>query len=323
MYGSTAISLGSTPQIPAAEHALPRLPAVRSFQGPLSTSTARDGVHVGIDVGGRREKGFDLCITEWAGGVLRAVRWKRLPHATPLPPTGTLRALVRHGDLAGLAAATQDPASATAAALWEEIQRVGAAGIHIDSPSAFSRNQLRHGRLCEKQSVTGVSFQSTPSIACGSQHGGDWGWLVYGMIAFAACLHRGQLTSADWAAALQSGTFARCDSTGIVLRECFPTATISVLRAKKREADAERWLAPQAGLPEVQAVLRYLKHGVKGVKRPGDSLYDRADALVAALGALPHVAPGFREVLNWGAEGSRWNGAVGDDQLEGSFVCVG
>ena len=49
-------------------------------------------------------------------------------------------------------------------------------------------------------------------------------------------------------------------------------------------------------MPEVQAVLRYLKQGVEGVKRPGDALYDRADALVAALGALPHVAQGFREV---------------------------
>jgi hypothetical protein len=142
------------------------------------------------------------------------------------------------------------------------------------------------------------------------------------MIAFAACLHRGQLTSADWMMAIEGGTFARCDSAGIVLRECFPTATISVLRARSREADVERSLAPQAGLPEVQAVLRYLKHGVKGVKRPGDSLYDRADALVAALGALPHVAPGFREVLNWGAKGSRWNGAASDEQLEGSFWCV-
>ena len=297
-------------------------PVVRTSQEPLSTSTARDGVHIGIDVGGRREKGFDLCITEWVSGSLREVRWKRLPHATPLPPTPTLRALVRHGDLAGLAVATQASASATAAALWRAIQQFGSVGIHIDSPSAFSRNMLGHGRLCEKRSLTGVSFQSTPSIACGNEHGGDWSWLVYGMIAFAACLHRGQLTSADWMVAPQNGTFARCDSTGIVLRECFPTATISVLRATKREADVERSLAPQAGLPEVQAVLRYLRHGVKGVKRPGDALYDRADSLVAALGALPHVAPGFQEVLNWGAEGSRWKGAADEEQVEGSFMCV-
>jgi hypothetical protein len=95
-----------------------------------------------------------------------------------------------------------------------------------------------------------------------------------------------------------------------------------VLRAQRRETDVERALGRLASLPEVQAVLRYLKHGVKGVKRPGDALYDRADALVAALGALPHVAPGFREVMNWGAEGSRWSGAAGDEQLEGSFWCV-
>jgi hypothetical protein len=187
-----------------------------------TTSTARDGVHVGIDVGGRREKGFALCITEWVGGVLRAIKWKRLPHAMPLSPVSTLRALVREGDFAGFASVTLASASAAAAALWCEIQQFGAAGVHIDSPSAFSRNRLGHGRLCEKASFTGVSFQSTPSIACGRDHGGDWGWLVYGMVAFAACVHSGQLTNADWMADLQRGTFARADLSGIVLRECFP-----------------------------------------------------------------------------------------------------
>src|SRR5260370_18887560 len=107
------------------------------------------------------------------------------------------------------------------------------------------------------------------------------------MVAFAACLHRGQLTNADWMTDLRSGTFARSDSSGIVLRECFPTATISVLRAQEREADVERSLVRQAALPEVQAVPRYLNHGVKGVNRPGDALYDRADALLAPREALP------------------------------------
>jgi hypothetical protein len=300
----------------------PARPDAGAAELPQSGSI-RDGVHVGIDVGGRQEKGFDLCITEWVGGNLSAVSLKRLPHSTPLPPTSTLRTLVRNGDLAGLVAATYISASATAAAVWREIQPLGAAGIHIDSPSAFSRNRLGHGRLCEKRSLTGVSFQSTPSINCGKEHGGDWGWLVYGMIAFSACLHRGQLTKTDWTVDLESGTFARFDSSGLMLRECFPTATISVLRAQKREGDIERSLGRQAVLPEVQAVLDYLKQGVKEVKRPGKSLYDRADALVAALGALPHVTQGFRETPNWPTSGSRWNGTPGDEQLEGSFVCVG
>ena len=168
----------------------------------LSASTARDSVHVGIDVGGKPEKGFDLCITEWKGGFLKTVGWKRLPHTTLLPTTSTLRGLVRDGDLGGLALATEAAASATAAALWREIEQLGVAGVHIDSPSALARNQLGHGRLCEKRSLTGVTFQSTPSIASGNEHGGEWGWLVYGMIAFAACLHRGHLTGADWSVAL-------------------------------------------------------------------------------------------------------------------------
>jgi hypothetical protein len=319
---SDALTPVTSPVVRTHPIAAAAQPCAAPAQLPQTTSTARDGIHVGIDVGGRREKGFDLCITEWVGGVLRAVQWKRLQHATPLPPTSSLRALVRDNDLAGVAAATQASASATAAALWREIQQFGVAGIHIDSPSGFSRNRLGRGRLCEKRSLTGVSFQSTPSIACGNEHGGDWGWLVYGMVAFAACLHRGQLTKADWMADLQSGTFARFDSSGIVLRECFPTATVSVLRAQKREADVERSLGRQAALPEVQATTQYLKYGVRAVKRPGDALYDRADALVAALGALPYVAQGFREVPIWAVRGSRWNGAPGDEQLEGSFMCV-
>jgi hypothetical protein len=286
------------------------------------TSITRDGVHVGIDVGGRPEKGFDLCIAQWVGGLLKAVRWQRLQHATPLPPTSSLRAFVRDGNLAAVAAKTQASASATAAALWHEILALHAVGVHIDSPSAFSRNRGGHGRLCEKKSLTGVSFQSTPSIACGTEHAGDWGWLVYGMVAFAACLHRGQLTNANWMVALESGTFARSDSSGIVLRECFPTATVSVLRAQNRTADVERSLGPQTALPELRALLQYLKLGVKAVKRARDPLYDRTDALVAALGALPHVARGFREVPNWVLPSSRWSAAAGDEQIEGTFMCV-
>ncbi len=96
----------------AAARGLPLPPA--DSTGRPTTSTPGDAVHVGIDVGGRREKGFDLCITEWVGGLLKAVQWKRLPHAMPLPRTFSLRALVREGDIAGVAAATQSSASATA-----------------------------------------------------------------------------------------------------------------------------------------------------------------------------------------------------------------
>ena len=170
--------------------------------------------------------------------------------------------------------------------------------------------------------MQGVSFQSTPSIASGTEHGGDWGWLVYGMIAFAACLHEGELTDAAWLTALEEGTYPRCGSSATILRECFPTATISALRTANREIDVERALHLHETRPEVQAVLQYLRLGVKAVKRPGQPLYDRADALVAALGALPHVAEGFREVPNWTTDQSRWYAAAGDEQVEGTFTCV-
>jgi hypothetical protein len=313
-------AVGTTPQpLPVLASSWPRTGTAETLYDKPS---AHDGVHVGIDVGGRPEKGFDLCITEWVSGELRVVRWKRLPHPVSLPNTSALRPLIARGDLASFAALTQVTASAVAEALWSEIQQVGATGVHIDSPSAFSRNRLGHGRLCEKRSLTGVFTQSTPSIACGHEHGGDWGWLVYGMVAFAACLHRGLLTNGDWIADLQSGTFTRSDSSGIVLRECFPTATFSVLRAQRRESDIERALGRQSQRPEVLAVLRYLESGVQEVKRPGDALYDRADAPVAALGALPHVGQGFRELPIWGPRGSRWSAAPDDERIEGTFMCV-
>lgn len=282
----------------------------------------RDGVHIGIDVGGRSEKGFDLCITEWVAGVLHKVQWKRLPHTRPLPPTSSLRDLIRNGNTEGLARATQASASATAEILWGEIEKFDPAAIHIDSPSAFSRNRLGHGRRCEKRSLTGVSFQSTPSIACTREHGGDWGWLVYGIIAFAGCLHRGGLSDEDWGKDLSIGMNARFNSTRTILRECFPTATISVLRERNRSHDVEAALAKEASQPEVHAVIEYLKHGVAAVKRPTQSMYDRADALVAALGALPHVSHAFHETAHCGMHGRNWNGTADDEQVEGTFLCV-
>jgi hypothetical protein len=139
------------------------------------------------------------------------------------------------------------------------------------------------------------------------------------MVAFSACLHRGQLTEADWLADLQNGTFARSDSSGIALRECFPTATISLLRTEKRKADVERMIDRHKEKPEVCAVLAYLEHGVRRVKSKG-KLYDKADSLVAAFGALPHVAQGFLE-LPWRG-GGRWEGSDHDQLVEGSFTLV-
>jgi hypothetical protein len=294
-------------------------------RGPLhvcAPERVADGVHIGIDVGGRCEKGFDLCITDWAGGVLQSVHWKRLPHTALLPATGSLRALVCAGELGGLAQATFRPACDTAATLWRELERFHPAGIHIDSPSAFSRNRMGHGRRCEKRSLTGVSFQSTPSVTCGSQHGGDWGWILYGMIAFSACLRSGTVTLGDWETDVAKGMWHRFDSGNLILRECFPSATISVLRAHQRSDSVEHALGKTVSQPEVRAVLAYLKYGVGLVKRPTQAIYDRADALVAALGALPHASSEFHENGGCGMHGRNWDGTSADEQIEGTFTCV-
>jgi hypothetical protein len=72
----------------------------------------------------------------------------------------------------------------------------------------------------------------------------------------------------------------------------------------------------------VGVVLAYLKHGVAAVKRPTQSIYDRADALVAALGALPHVSHAFDEAPHCGMHGKNWEGIADDEQVEGTLVCV-
>jgi hypothetical protein len=142
------------------------------------------------------------------------------------------------------------------------------------------------------------------------------------MIAFAACLHRGSLSPEDWLNDLSVGSHSRFDSAGTIVHECFPTATISVLRASNRLPDVELALGKAVLQPEVQAVIAYLKHGVAAVKRPTQSIYDRADALVAALGALPYVSHAFEKSPYCGMHGKNWDGTADDERIEGTFLCV-
>lgn len=303
--------------VPTVRPASPaRVPA--PTPAAVSSSRAASGSHVGVDVGGRPDKGFDLCFTQWEQGGLIDLRFASLPHTAPLPPTAKLRGLVAQGDLAGLAETTYLSASRTAATFWSALR--DPAGIYIDSPSSFSRNTLGHGRLCEKTSMTGVTFQSTPSIRVGKEHGGDWGWLLYGMMAFAACVHRGSLTYDAWLQALQGGLHTEGMRQPFLLRECFPTATISALRTHGRAADVSLLLSGSRSAPEPEAMARYLQDGVRAVKQPRNSLYDRADALVAALTCLPHVHEDFREVEGWPHDSTRWSAAPAEGLVEGLFV---
>jgi hypothetical protein len=68
--------------------------------------------------------------------------------------------------------------------------------------------------------------------------------------------------------------------------------------------------------------MAYLRYGVGTVKRPAQVIYDRADALVAALGALPHVSAAFHEDAGSAVHGRNWNGTAVDEQIEGRFTCV-
>jgi hypothetical protein len=233
----------------------------------IAGSGARaDGIYVGVDVGGRPEKGFDLCFVDWRSGAMAHVEFVRVPHRSELPPTSAMRPLIWQGNLRELSRLTIRAAAPVAKDLWGTIVRHApeVRGVFIDSPSGFSRNILGHGRLTEKQSLLGVSFQSTPSIACGREHGGDWAWLVYGMAAHLGCVRRGEFSEAEWLDGLTRGCSSTTQPTapGLITRECFPTATISRLRVVGRQEDVVRLLGPWNHLSEVDAVSRYLEHGV-------------------------------------------------------------
>lgn len=291
-------------------------------------TTGADAVFVGIDVGGR--KGFDLALLQFSSGRPVRHRESRVgSHATLVPPTETLRSAVAQGRLGDLAKATHRAADEISQSLWNAIVKLCEApphGVFIDSPSAFSRNRIRHGRRTEKQRLRGVSFQSSPSIACGREHNGDWGWIVYGMIAFAACWKQGaKLTLDDWVGALTEGLSQRTLSLeNLVVRECFPTATISFLRQQGRAADLEELLRPLVTRGEsdpAAAVIQYLQHGVWGTKRAGVRLFDAADALVAALHGFPHVSSQFTEVHPVPPR-ANWEGADSDEQREGAIALM-
>jgi hypothetical protein len=307
----------------------PTSPVFPSTNSGKLVAVLEDVSFVGVDVAGRSSKGYDVCKLVWSKGAPVRADFKRLPHATPLPPTSSLRVSVAAGDLKQLAALTYVAAVSTGEELWKAlVQFVGSipAGIFIDSPSAFSRNTAGHGRLTEKQSISGVSFQSTPSIACGREHGADWGWLLYGMVAFAACVHQGRFTLEQWVEALGKGLFAPTQNGRFIVREVFPTATVSHLRSRGRGREVQALIRDLRGADaECQVVEAYLQSGVQAVKQPGQSLFDRADALVAALSSLPYARQDFNESLGWPQIGSvRWRPNVSDAHLvEGAIAIPG
>jgi hypothetical protein len=279
------------------------------------------GVFIGIDVGGRPDKGFDLCPTWWDGGVPARLEFHRLPHRLALPPTDELRPVVAAGRVDELAERTYRSAGAIAADLWRALERFGPTGVLIDASSAFSRNAVGHGRYTEKFALKGVSFQSTPSVACGRPHAGEWGWLVYGMIAFAACVYRGEVSLERWYRGLAEGFDRACRADELIVREVFPTGTVETLRHRGRASEVVNLLAGLHGTPAVDVVRLYLENGVWGNKLRVD-LSDQADSLIAALGALPYVRGDFAErVLEPGHGTAKWRPAVPDArEIEGAVV---
>lgn len=286
---------------------------------------AKSGLHIGIDVGGRPSKGFDLCALTWAGGVPTKVAFSSVPHGAVLPNTDTLRPVVEKNDVAHFAKLTHQSALTTSLAVWKAITLFGdPCGVYVDSPSGFSRNTTGHGRRTEKAALPGVSFQMTPSLHAGKSHQGDWGWLVYGMVAFAATIHRDKgFTVDEWEEHIRDGLYQpTLRLQDLTVRECFPTASIVALRAGGR-AGVISLIGPvkSQAVAVVTAVEAYLINGVRGTKRSGKALYDRADAFVAALTGLPDAAIGYsaRELLP--VSQVKWAGRKpADHVLEGAIT---
>ena len=299
-------------------------PSRAPIETPPAVSESEE-VHVGIDVGGRIDKGFDLCFLTFSKGCLQGIAFEPCPYPCALPATAELRTTVAAGDFATLARLTYPAARGIAAELWARVRKWSPRGAFIDSPSGFSRNQHGHGRATEKVAYRGVWFQCTPSVAINRQHRGDWNWLVYGMVAYMAFIHSGdQFEETDWRHSLENGLYSQARGLqGRHLRECFPTATVAVLREDPARCDrVQQLLEPHQHLQEVVAVQGYLQHGVFAVKQQ-HPLYDRADALVAGLSSLPVALPRvFREVERTPRGQVRWRGNDGDDMLEGRIAVV-
>lgn len=145
------------------------------------------------------------------------------------------------------------------------------------------------------------------------------------MIAFNACAQGTSNFSEDtWRASLQEGLYqSTCALPYIVIRECFPTATIAVMREEQSKVESlKQILQPFYTLEEVQAVLAYLNHGVAKVKK-SKGVFDRADALVAALSALPYVYPViFKEVERKRSLHAKWSGTAEDEIAEGRIAVI-
>ncbi|HQU43998.1 MAG TPA: hypothetical protein PK867_14360, partial [Pirellulales bacterium] len=304
------------------------IPAFIPSQAHAVTPAAAQGaeqIYVGIDVGGRIDKGFDLCFLKFSQGALADIAFESCPYPCALPATAQLRQPVATGNFAALARLTHPAASNVAARLWAKVGARSPNGAFIDSPSGFSRNQRGHGRATEKVAYHGVWFQCTPSVAINRQHEGDWNWLVYGMVAYMAFVFSGnQFSEEEWKHALENGLYSSTRQLqGRHVRECFPTATVAVLREDPvRCGRVQQLLAGHQHLAEVTAVNEYLNQGVFGVKqrRP---LFDRADALVAGLSSLPFALPQlYREVERTPQDPVRWLGHAGDDILEGRIAVV-
>lgn len=303
-------------------------PAFAPNQAPPvtpATVTESEGVYVGIDVGGRMDKGFDLCFLTFSKGGLLGITFEACRYPCALPATAQLRAPVAAGDFAQLAHLTHQAALEIAAALWARVSNRSPRGAYIDSPSGFSRNRRGHGRATEKVAYRGVWFQCTPSVAISRQHGGEWNWLVYGMVAYMAFMYSGNpFSETEWRHVLEYGLYTPTRQLqGRHVRECFPTATVAVWREDSaRCGRVQQLLAGHQHLPEVTVVQAYLQQGVFAVKQQRP-LYDRADALVAGLSSLPLALPQvYREVERTPQGQVRWLGNAGDDMLEGRIAVV-
>lgn len=269
-----------------------------NLRSPLIRPCRNEGLLVGIDVAEVPEKGFTIASWFPTNEDLFA-GWEEpttIRHTVPITADAfeEAKTSLAKSDWDTLADATYSVAYSAAQSLWAAVEkRVRSCPYcaRVDVPSGFSLNSLGHGRLTEKTRLPGVSFQSTPSTCCGIVNNGTWAWMLFGRAAYASLKHKGQVSREEWYRVLKDGAVDFWDTLRpCPVSEAFPTADIAVMRTNGIPSEI---LAEVSSIPDQSiriALTEYLSQGVQAVKQSKNPLYDKVDAVVAALGGLPWCA---------------------------------
>lgn len=220
-----------------------------------------------------------------------------------------------------VARATAADCEAVTAVFAEVIDDVGPDMVFIDSPPAFARNAVQHGRATEKADISRAEYewvrqvpvQVTPSMYGDMvPHGGSWNSLLRGMMVFYAIRNGGEFDEESWVEYVKWGLKHEA-KVDLPVKECNPTASVLAIRSSVRRREFVVKLLRKVEAEDeykavrvLEIVRAYITRGVASTKREAQ-LYNWADATVAALGCLPYeFSDDFEAYPIQGDEHDRW-----------------